>query len=159
MRVEIVEIASSKDSTASMMYIDGSHFCFVIEDGYRETKIPGETRIPAGYYHLQPRYYGKFYEKYKHDFGHEFSIEIVGIENYSDVLVHIGNSSADTRGCPLTNQSVGVNFSTGDYFGINSTEAYKRFYNKVAPELKAGRFVSFIVLRSRPDSSPPKGSL
>ncbi len=149
MKVEIIEIASTTNSTVSMLYIDGVHEHFVIEDGYRKSKVPGETRIDEGVYYLVPRYHGKFYELYKRKFKHEFAIEIMGVENFTDVLSHIGNTVGDTRGCTLNNYGFRKDKRTGNYVGIDSTTAYLDFYAKVAPELKVGNHVPFIVIRNK----------
>lgn len=148
MKVEIIEIASTTNSTVSMLYIDGRHESFIIEDGYRGAKVPGETRIDGGIYHLKARYHGKFYEEYKRKFNHEFAIEIVGVKNFTDILSHIGNTVKDTRGCTLNNMGFKIDVNTGNYVGIDSTTAYKRFYNSVYLELKAGNLVPFIVIRN-----------
>lgn len=148
MKVEIVEIASTTKSTVSMLFVNGLHTAFVIEDGYNEIKIPGETRIPAGVYNLKARYHGKFHSDYKRKFGHDFAIEIEGVEGFSDVLIHIGNTIRDTRGCPLINLGFKIDKATRTYVGIESTTAYKDFYNELSLELKAGNKVALFVVRN-----------
>lgn len=132
-----------------MLYLDGVHLHFIIEDGYREKKVPGETRIDGGLYYLQPRFHGKFYEDYKRRFRHDFAIEIMGVENFTDILCHIGNTRKDTRGCPLNNTGFKRDKGSGDYIGIDSTTAYLEFYKLVSPELKAGNRVPYHVIRNK----------
>lgn len=150
MVIEVIEIGSTKNSTASQLFIDGSHKMFVIEDGLREVKIPGDTRISGGVYPLKPRYHGRFYEAYKTRYRHEFAIEICDIPDFSDVLLHIGNSIEDTRGCLLLNSGISISKSDGNYSGVGSVDAYLSFYNIVAPELKAGRPVILKIVRQYP---------
>ncbi len=147
MKVESLEICSTPNSTVSMLYVDGIHLHFVIEDGYRAVKMPGETRIEGGVYYLVARRHGKFYEKYKRQFGHEFAIEIMGSKTFTDLLFHIGNSKTDTRGCNLNNSGFKRDKASGDYVGIDSTIAYMDFYKLLYPELKAGNKVPFMVYR------------
>ena len=61
MNIQVLKIAESQNSTLSQMRIDGAFFCFVIEDGHRDVKVSGETRIPAGTYKVQRRTHGGFY--------------------------------------------------------------------------------------------------
>lgn len=147
MRVEIVEIASKSNSTISMLFIDGKHKFFIVEDGYREVKVPGETRIPAGVYSLSRRYHGKFFQKYKHDYNHQFALEILGIDGFEDVLIHIGNTNQDTRGCLLVNMGFKIG-PDGNYVGVESAIAYQAFYKIVFPELQADRPVILVVNRN-----------
>lgn len=102
---------------------------FVIEDGPRPEKVPGETRIPKGIYRLRQRTYGKFYDRYNATYGHKWVPELVAIPNYSDVLIHIGNEVSDTRGCLLVNDTVTFDHMRQVYSGSGSASAYKRLYN------------------------------
>lgn len=154
MKIDVIQIAETPNSTASMMFIDGRMICFVIEDGFRAKKVPGETRASGGVYHLEPRRIGRFYEKYWRQYGHSFAIEVAGIPNFTAVLCHIGNTVLDTRGCFLLNMGVKIDASSGNFVGVDSTTAYRRFYDVVSPELKAGRFVVFNVVRSSSEKSP-----
>lgn len=151
MKIEIVEIASTTDSTASMLFIDDVHCFFVIEDGYRANKVAGKTRIPPGPYYLQARMQGRFAEQYKRKFGHPFAVEIMGIENFSDVLIHIGNTVEDTRGCPLICMGFRIDKKTGNYVGIDSTIAYKDFFSRIKDRLDKGEYIPLIVVRNRVD--------
>ena len=106
--------------------------CICIEDGHNEVKVQGETRIPAGTYNLFRRTYGKFYEKYKKRYNHEFVYELNNVPNYTAVLCHIGNTNKDTAGCLLINNS--VDLSNNQIRGAKSALAYQEFYNHLAHE-------------------------
>ena len=64
--------------------------------------------IPKGEYLLKFKDYGGYYERYKRKFDdHDAGmIEITGVDGRSDILIHIGNTVADTLGCVLVGQNV-----------------------------------------------------
>lgn len=146
MKIEVIEIDTQKTSTVSQMLIDGRFLCFVIEDGYNEVKVPGQTRIPAGTYPILRRRNGRFFDKYSKEFGHKFSIELGNVPNYSDVLIHIGNSKEDTRGCLLVNMGCFL-YPMGEWKGINSTEAYTMLYKLIAAAFDMGQEVTLKIVR------------
>ena len=137
-------IAQSKNSTASILEYNGKFNCFIIEDGNRDVKVAGETRIDAGEYFLHKRFPtstdwgGRHYERYNKNFGHDFSLRLwldpdgtVDPINFTYIMVHIGNFIEDTDGCLLTNFGIQFNPSTGDFFGQKSTDAYKLLYRRM----------------------------
>lgn len=124
-------IAETPDSTFSRLDIDGVFFAFLIEDGHREQKEPGRTRIPAGRYQVRPRMFGEHYEKYKARFGHKFSIEVTGVPEFTNILIHIGNTVGDTKGCPLVNYGGYYDPGQNLFVGKNSTQAYKDLYQRI----------------------------
>lgn len=145
MIITIEEIGTAPNSTGSQVFIDEKPFCFCIEDGYKEPKVPGRTRIPAGTYPVKPRRHGKFFQAYRRRFGHHFALEVEGIPNFSDVLIHIGNDADDTRGCPLVNNFIGM--AKGEYVGTGSELAYLNLYAAVEPVLNAGGDVFLTIIR------------
>lgn len=137
MEIFVEEIGTTLKSTASQMFIDGKPSCFVIEDGYNEVKIAGKTRIPPGRYQVVKRTIGKFYTKYKSDFDHSYALELIDVPGFKDILIHIGNTVEDTRGCLLVNNGISVDTAL-DYFGTSSTVAYLALYKKVDAAFKTG---------------------
>lgn len=131
MELHVVEIVTTANSTASLMTMDGKPFSFVIEDGFREKKVAGETRIPAGRYQVVKRTNGKFFNTYRNLYGHQFSLEIKSVPQFSDVLIHIGNTIKDTRGCLLVNRKIGMD-PTGTCFGEDSSSVYRLLYELIA---------------------------
>lgn len=131
MKIEVKKIAETPDSTMSSMFLNDKFFCFVIEDGHRETKEPGKTRIPAGEYKIIPRKHGGFFARYRQKFGHAFAIQIADVPGFQDILIHTGNTKEDTRGCLLVADQAGK--SGTDYAAPpgSSTPAYLRLYNEV----------------------------
>lgn len=112
--------------TISMLEIDGVFFGFILEDGFRETKVPGETRIPGGRYKILPRTEGKFYTNYRRRFNHRFVPHLQDVPGFTFILMHIGNGPDDSRGCLLVGRQwtyAGNSHSVG-----NSTETYQKLY-------------------------------
>lgn len=155
-------IAENDNSTVSILEIrkDGSKLnnkiCYLLEDGYRLIKEDGKTRINPGIYRLRQRTVGRFFENYRSRFGHAFSIEIENCGTHTDVLLHGGNTIADTRGCPLVGQSIEMlpnsdfKISPGD-----SIVAYRALYNILLPlwrKDKAGNMFIDYEVRDCPTS-------
>lgn len=143
----IDEIATTPNSTASKLLIDGRFFCFVIEDGHRHRKVKHETRIPHGLYPVQKATTGRFYEKYKKQYGHEFSIYVDNVPGFSGILIHIGNSVKDTSGCPLVNRNIGLG-TDGNFSGTDSASVYRQLYSLVAAAFERGETVMLKVTRA-----------
>ena len=130
MRIDVQRLKCDGDATISTVMIAGEFVCFGLEDEYREVKVKHETRIPEGLYDIKVRNYGGFHERYKKRFDfHKGMLEICDIENFTDVLIHIGNNDDDTSGCLLLGMvcnSINGNMSLG-----RSTNAYEILYNTV----------------------------
>src|SRR5260221_7039770 len=94
---------SNANATLGALLLDGRCECFTCEDEYREVKVPGETRIPAGRYRLKLRALGEsphFDPVMTAKFGADYfgMVEVCDVPGFTGVLIHIGNTSADTRG-------------------------------------------------------------
>jgi len=68
MEILVDRFISDDDSTVSKVSVEGKFVCFGLEDEYREEKVVGETRIPAGTYKIKLRTEGGHHEKYKKRF-------------------------------------------------------------------------------------------
>lgn len=106
---------SNNEATLGILYACDDKGIRVIahslEDPHQVHKIPGRTRIPEGQYHLKRRTYGRW-AKYFSDLGYPGSIEIYPVENFTDILVHVGNKDENTEGCILL--GLGVHMCYGD---------------------------------------------
>lgn len=147
MKIEVILIAESANSTLSQMRVSGAFFCFVIEDGHRPVKVAGETRIPAGQYKVKQRTHGGFYERYRTRHGHSFAIELENVPGFADILIHTGNTKEDTRGCLLVADQAGR--LGPDYVGTagTSTPAYTRLYAAILRAFTMGEVVEVEVCR------------
>ena len=124
-------IAETERSTLSKLDVEGRFLGFIIEDGANEIKVYGQTRIPGGRYEIVPRRIGGFYEKYEAKFGHDFSIQVKDVPNYTNILIHIGNYIEDTLGCLLINYAVRHDYKTDTFQGSHSTGAYLQLYELI----------------------------
>lgn len=130
----LIRYSSNKDDTLGLFYIggNGGFQHYIIEDEYRELKVKGETRIPAGIYKLGIRREGGFHNRYKKKFPeiHEGMIQILDVPGFEYILYHVMNSDEDTMGCIGGGDTANNNQITSGFVG-SSTEAYKRTYPKL----------------------------
>lgn len=140
MRIIVSRFVSDSDATLSLVSVDGEFICFGLEDEYRETKVPGETRVPAGEYPVRMRREGGFHSRYANKFGtfHQGMLHIQDIPDFEYVLIHIGNSDEDTAGCLLLGENANT---SGELRITSSTSAYKKFYKLVKDAAIAGELM------------------
>lgn len=137
--LKIVRVAEGKNSTLSHLYINSLFCCYLLEDSIRETKVPGRTCIPEGTYQLQLNTRAGMNTRYKLHYPgiHKGMLEIAGIDNFSQVFLHIGNYHSETAGCPLTGHYwAQIN---GDYQVQQSAFAYQRIYPQLLGLLQKGQ--------------------
>ena len=137
------------DSTLSRWYLDGVLQCHGVEDAVRAEKIPGRTAIPAGTYRLRLRTHGGFHTRYADDPRfrdiHRGMIELVDVPGFTDILIHAGNDSGDTRGCLLP----GVSRDAARWRVMESARAYRALYRRMIEDVAAGAAAVAIVGPSR----------
>lgn len=145
--LQVVLHDETVNCSLSKLYVDGKFFCWVLEDGYRQIKVAGETRIPPGRYGVVRRHQGSFAQKYKARWGHLYGFEIVGVPDFKHILIHIGNDAQDTRGCLLVGERVDKN---GTEFVLReSTQAYDRLYNLLRSAFEGGGRVFIEIERAQ----------
>lgn len=108
--------------TIGRLWIDGEEVCDTLEDTDRglrsdmseaeilKKKISGKTAIPTGLYNINMRLYSPRFG------GKSFYLRtcdgrlprLVGTKGFTGVLIHCGNSAADTEGCILVGQNLVV---------------------------------------------------
>ena len=149
MKLRVLRYSSQKDSTSGALFEvteNGSlnFLCYTLEDEYREDKISGETRIPAGAYQLKLRKVGGFHGRYMERFPkiHRGMLEVIGVPNFTYVLIHCGNDDDDTAGCLLVGNTQTSNLEKADGFIGSSTAAYKKIYPPIAEALEMGEKVT-----------------
>lgn len=136
MIIDIHRIGEGPDSTLSYMFIDNKLVCFVLEDEYREVKVKGETRIPAGKYEVKFReepspMTTRYRQKYD---WFQWHLELQGVPNFKYVYIHVGNTDDHTDGCLLVGYIAEV--INGNYVIGNSRNAYRDLYSKIKLALK-----------------------
>jgi hypothetical protein len=136
MLITVNRFTSDQDATLSTINIDGVFECFGLEDEQRIDKVPGETRIPSGFYSIRLRTAGGFHSNYGGRFSdnHEGMLQVMDVPGFEFILIHVGNTDEDTAGCLL----VGCNANTSKNLSLGSSvKAYKRLYSRVIEAAKA----------------------
>lgn len=115
MKLNLRRIALREGYTIGRLYVDGQYWCDTLEDRVRdlskESKIPGQTAIPPGTYDVVVNISPKF---------KRLLPRLLRVPRFDGVLIHRGNTAADTAGCIL----VGENKAKGKV--LNSTYWEKR---------------------------------
>ena len=139
MRIAVDRFTSDGDTTLSEVSIDGTFVCFGLEDEFRTTRVADETRIPAGTYTLALRMAGKHHQHYKQRFAnlHRGMLQIQDVPGFEYILIHCGNTHADTSGCLLV--GMGAIAEPGKMSVFSSVAAYRRFYPMVVGAAAVGR--------------------
>ena len=138
MKIDVDRFISDEDTTISRVMVDDRFVCFGLEDEYREEKIVGETRIPAGTYQVTLRTEGGFNQRYANRFRefHRGMLHIRDVPNFEFILIHCGNTDKNTSGCLLVGTQ--ANTDPGNMSVISSTIAYRKFYPIVVDEAENG---------------------
>ena len=116
--------------------------CFTLEDEAREKKVYGATCIPSGEYRVTLRREGRFHQLYsaKYPDLHSGMLWVRDVPNFEWILIHIGNTAKDTKGCLLVGNSCTLPVDSPGFVG-HSERAYLRIYPPIASALEAGEKV------------------
>ncbi len=99
MILRVIREPSVDGATLGSLYLNGVWQCWTLEDVLRDVKIPGETAIPAGTYHVilvpSPKRHGLLVPLLR------------DVPNFTAIEIHPGNTPADTLGCLLVGQTRG----------------------------------------------------
>lgn len=118
--------------TIGRLYIDGQYFCDTLEDKVRnldtEPKVPAQTAIPSGRYRVIVNRSPKFHRRLP---------RLLDVPHFDGILIHRGNTAADTAGCIL----IGENTAKGRL--SNST----RYEVKLTAILDAASAPVFITIQ------------
>lgn len=138
MKITVKRIAKRDGYTIGRLYIDDNPkpFCDTLEDRdrgleqampldmIRRIKVPGETAIPVGTYELSMRHISPKYSKKKaFAFTGGVMPRLLNVPGYEGVLIHSGNTAADSEGCIL----VGENKAVGKV--LNSMTTFKALWS------------------------------
>ena len=143
MKLEVLRFSSDSDSTLGVLFDttnERKFLCFTLEDEFREIKISGETRIPAGTYNVTLRTEGGFNQRYNDKFGTDFNkgmLWVRDVPGFEYILIHIGNTDDNTEGCLLVGDTQTQNITKNGFIG-SSTDAYTRIYPPIADVLVNG---------------------
>jgi hypothetical protein len=144
MRLELTRIYKGRDYTIGKLYVDGVYLCDTLEDTDRglssamtsaeikALKVFGKTAIPRGMYFVDMQTVSPRFRLRKWAKAHGGRVpRLQGVRGFDGVLIHPGNTAADTDGCIL----VGYNKAKGKV--LESVAAYERLFALLdaAPEL------------------------
>ena len=137
MELLLKRVAKRPTYTIGKLYIDGEYFCDTIEDKDRgltqktsldeikRKKVTSKTAIPTGTYNITMNVISPRFSKravYQQICKGRLP-RLLNVPGFEGVLIHIGNTSADSAGCIL----VGKNTQVGKV--LNSTETFKKLYS------------------------------
>ena len=150
MKLKLLRTNSSKNSTSGMLYnitSDTEFMCYTLEDEPRDVKVKHETCIPAGEYNLALRMHGRMHDKYQFRFAdiHIGMIELLDVPNFTDILIHCGNTDNHTSGCLLVGDTQENNNTKESGYIGKSTFAYFRIYKAISEALKSGEHCSIVI--------------
>ena len=142
MKLKVLRFSSEPDSTSGLLVeckSDSTDFlCYTLEDEFRDVKVWGETRIPAGTYNIKLRKEGGFHERYTKKYSniHIGMLHIVNVPGFEYILIHTGNTDEHTAGCLILGDSQENNTIIKDGFVGKSVNAYKRVYPRIAKAIE-----------------------
>lgn len=152
MKLELIRRYKGIGYTIGSLSVDGVKFCDTLEPTDRgltssmtrweimTRKVKGKTAIPTGNYivdmtHVSPRFASR---KWARANGGRVPL-FVGVPGFAGVLIHVGNTAADTEGCIL----VGYNKQKGRV--LNSTEAYLKLFDIMDAAYKRGEKIGITI--------------
>ncbi len=134
MELRLVRDILAPGYTCGRLYVDDILVCDTLEDPVRdfnhngrfdnqECKIPGQTAIPCGCYAISMDVVSpRFSQRSAYKFCGGKLPRLIAVPDFEGVLIHIGNTVADTSGCIL----VGVRLEEGRL--SSSTVTFRRLY-------------------------------
>ena len=139
MRLLVTRNWKKEGYTIGRLFLNDQFFCNTLEDKVRELgrdgsgKIKGMTAIPAGIYEVTMDVVSpKYKSRSQYQFCGGRVPRLLNVPYFEGILIHIGNTAADTEGCIL----VGENKQKGKV--INSTATFKRLWYALEDARKRG---------------------
>lgn len=147
MELLLKRIARRNLYTIGKLHVNGKYFSDTIEDQdrlyYGMPKIKGKTAIPCGRYEIvQNVFSNRFGNKtfYK-GLCNGYLPRLLNVPQFDGVLIHCGNSSADTEGCIL----VGLNKVVGKV--VDSQKTFTRLMREyLMPAKRKGEKVYITIV-------------
>ena len=138
MELELKRIARRETYTIGRLYIDGEYFCDTIEDrdrglkqdaplaANRAKKVKGLTAIPTGRYQVTLGVQSpKFKYKKQYSFCNGYLPRLLNVPAFDGILIHIGNTAADSEGCIIVGKNTKVGMVT------SSTVTFWKLYSRL----------------------------
>lgn len=145
MELKLKRIAKRGTYTIGRLFIDEERFCDTLEDrdrGLSQTlplasnkarKVKGETAIPTGRYQVtlgvkSPKYAARK----QYAFCNGYVPRLINVPAFDGILIHIGNTAADSEGCILVGKNTKVGMVT------HSTVTFWQLYSRLQDAEKNG---------------------
>lgn len=148
MNVLLERIAHKDTYTIGRLYINGVYQCDTLEDADRglcenmseaeiaTRKIRGQTAIPTGEYRIDMRTVSPRFKR--------MLPRLIAVKGFQGVLIHSGNTSADTEGCIL----VGENRKVGML--LNSKATLDKLFARMKKAQADGEEIKLLITRKYP---------
>lgn len=120
MKITLHRIAQSDKGTFGVLVKDNIPLCVTCEDPWKDNAI-GESCIPAGTYHCLPHNGTRYKDVWR----------LMNVPNRSAILIHAGNTIADTKGCILVGRHFG---ELGGYPAVLSSRNALQELRQVLPD-------------------------
>lgn len=146
LKLNVFRYTDDGDTTLGLLYMDNTFVSYTLEDSYHETKIYGQTRIPAGTYKIDfIKQITELTKTYRDAFPwFDYHLEIKNVPGFTGVYIHNGGTSKDTMGCLL----VASGLFDFDHTKMlkNSVVTYTSLYKTISEKLKGGYEVSIQIM-------------
>jgi hypothetical protein len=136
MELKLARKTFTEESTIGELSIDGKFECFTLEDKVRAVKVHGKTAIPEGIYEVIINFSPRFKKQLP---------RLLNVPNFDGILIHPGNTAANTDGCILVGTT-----KTKDFVG-NSRVAFNALFPKLEAGMKKGKLFIQVVGGSHED--------
>lgn len=123
MTIELQRTKEQNNSVFGELFIDGSFFCYTLEDKIRDVKIKHETCIPEGTYNVVMNLSQRF---------KTILPLLLNVPGFEGIRIHAGNTIEDTSGCILLGSAI-----SGDTL-LHSKAALAKFLPRLKAALRAG---------------------
>ena len=136
--------------TIGDLYVDGKYFCNTLEDkdrgltnldaleDIRAAKVASQTAIPIGTYKVAMNVVSPKYSKvaFYRDLCGGRVPRVMDVPGFEGILIHAGNTAADTSGCLL----VGKNKAVGKV--LDSKATFTELYGRMKKASDAGEQIT-----------------
>lgn len=142
----LLRFGHAPDYTYGLWLPQGMQYpdAFTLEDEGRVEKVNGEARIPADTYEVVLNdslgYVSPLTERYRKKFDwFDWHLMLKDVKGFKYVYVHIGNTDENTDACILVANTCDLTPPTTDGFIGESTDCYKRLYQRIRGLMKTHR--------------------
>lgn len=142
LQLTLLRYVDDGQTTLGMLFVDNKYFSMTLEDTYHETKIKGQTRIPAGTYEIrfQPAL-TDLTKKYRERFPDWFTnhLELQNVPGYAGIYIHSGSNHRHTEGCLLVSDAYTLGAEGPAFDASHSKETFRKLYLRLSAALTQGQ--------------------